>query len=275
MGAQALHAHLAHTRNLILYESTDSLVKMLASADVPEWTNDLVPTVETHTWTSHALDTLRLLDSALGAFSYEGTLLPRLTFARVLANACLCDGQQGVRGDDSAARQLLGEQFGDHSTLAATDVIPVLEELRAEIAEVKERSLSAIAETSRTLAAEITDLRSLLDERRRSDRTELRTAVNERSAADRSELRAFIDERSASDMAEIRAVVDERGASTVAQVKAIVEGRHAADTGELRAIVRDREAIIEALQNSASWSLTGPLRAACELWMKVFGRGDK
>ena len=101
----ALHTRLGLTKNLIRYESTESLVRMLASDGIPEWTDDVVATGGTHTWASHALDTKELLQKALNNFSYEGTLMPRLSFAGLLQKAGIREAQRYVPADDATAKK--------------------------------------------------------------------------------------------------------------------------------------------------------------------------
>ncbi len=162
---RALHVHLGLTRNLILYDSTENLVSMLSSDDIPEWTDDLSLDGGTHTWATHAEETKHLLERALANFSYAETLLPRLSFAALVDKAGTREMQRRLLEDSSSPTHLLNQQFGVDSILASAEVIPLLEELRSGIAGLKEQRTSAAAEEASRLMAEIKDLRVVIHER--------------------------------------------------------------------------------------------------------------
>lgn len=290
---RALHARLGFTKNVNLYESTSSLVRMLADNSIPEWSDEEIAVGEAHTWASHALDTERLLEEALKAFSYEGTLMPRLQFTRLLERAIARETQQAVVDPGPAVVE---------EALKASDVTPVLEELKAGIADVRAFAQSAIAEEIAKLAAEMAEfratvdrrsestfaeLRSVIEERLASGAAELRTLVEERAASGVAELRMLIEERAASGASELRAIVEQHSASEVAalreivnersaheveELRALVDERSRAEIEELRALVGERDARITALQTSMSWNVTAPLRAAYGALLRARGK---
>lgn len=192
---RALHARLGLTKNIILYDSTESLVRMLASGNIPAWTNDLTPASQTHDWAAHARDTKILLEQALEGFSYGGTLMPRLGFAAMLAKAGEGQFQRQLVEDDTNAQRILFHQCGLDSSLASSDVIPAIHELKSAVDGLRERTLSATAAES--------------------------------------------------------------------------------EIASLRTAIKDREAQIETIKNSVSWNVTAPLRSACDVWLKLFGRSGK
>jgi hypothetical protein len=80
---RAMHARLGYTRNVVLYDSTRSLVKLLRAAEPGTWVEDIGPEGNGHSWASHTRDVKQLLEQSLAQFSYERTLIPRLWFSRV------------------------------------------------------------------------------------------------------------------------------------------------------------------------------------------------
>jgi len=157
---RALHARLGMTKNIILYDSTESLVRMLASGNIPGWTDDLPQAGSSHDWAAHARDTKHLLEQALQGFSYGGTLMPRLGFAALLAKAGEGQFQRQLIADDSSAQRILFHQCGLDSSLASADVIPALHELKSAVDGLRERTLSATAAES-----EIASLRAAIKDR--------------------------------------------------------------------------------------------------------------
>jgi hypothetical protein len=191
---RVLHERLGFTSNLILYDSTESLVRLLASDQIPEWTDDIVAPGMAHDWAAHARDTKQLLEQALSGFSYEGTLMPRLSFASLLERSSDRDAHRQLIEEDSTAERVLFHQCGLDSSLASADVIPALQDLRSAVEGLRERTLSATA-------AEL-------------------------------------------------------------------------EIANLRTVIKERDAWIATLKSSVSWSITAPLRSACDVWLKLFRRND-
>lgn len=155
---RAIHARLGLTRNLILYESTDCLIKMLAADRIPEWTDDVTPTGGVHTWASHAQGTKQLLEQALSSFSYEKTLMPRLAFAGLLEKAGNHEAQRRSIEDDSRSRRLPIRQCDLDAALSPTDVVPILEDLRIGIDRLGDEAWT-------DLKLEIANLRAVIQDR--------------------------------------------------------------------------------------------------------------
>jgi hypothetical protein len=80
---RAMHERLGLTRNLVLYDSTKSLIDLLASEDIATWVKDLDAAEGQHSWACHTQEVRELLELSLSRFSYQGTLMPRLWFSLV------------------------------------------------------------------------------------------------------------------------------------------------------------------------------------------------
>jgi GT2 family glycosyltransferase len=84
---RAMHERLGRTRNLVLYDSTSSLLDLLAREDAATWVKDLDPDGGQHSWACHTRHVRELLEMSLARFSYQGTLMPRLWFSRTAADS--------------------------------------------------------------------------------------------------------------------------------------------------------------------------------------------
>jgi GT2 family glycosyltransferase len=105
---RAMHQRLGRTRNLVLYDSTRTLIELLASEDATVWVDDLDADGGQHSWACHTQHIRELLDTCLTRFSYQGTLLPRLWFLRAATDAQQV-GWEAIRDREARVAQLSQE----------------------------------------------------------------------------------------------------------------------------------------------------------------------